>query len=74
MRMPPMPRRTSGPRIDMSSGIFLPMAGSQFLRPRQAGRRVTASRRLNGRMRPSLSREKPADADAHCAGPATDRP
>ncbi|PRE96201.1 hypothetical protein C6Q05_21680 [Burkholderia multivorans] len=52
MRMPPMPRRTSGPRIDMSSGIFLRMAGSQFLRPRQAGRRVTASRRLNGRMRP----------------------
>ncbi|PRF59912.1 hypothetical protein C6Q28_15335 [Burkholderia multivorans] len=49
MRMPPMPRRTSGPRIDMSSGIFLRM---EFLRPRQAGRRVTASRRLNGRMRP----------------------
>ncbi|EJO51849.1 hypothetical protein BURMUCF1_1445 [Burkholderia multivorans ATCC BAA-247] len=36
MRMPPMPRRTSDPRIDMSSEISLRMAGSLFLRPRQA--------------------------------------
>ncbi|PRH00997.1 hypothetical protein C6T61_25500 [Burkholderia multivorans] len=67
MRMPPMPRRTSGPRIDMPSGIFLRMAGSQFLRLRQAGRRVTASRRLNGRRDRSLSREKTAEAGARCA-------
>ncbi|PTO46718.1 hypothetical protein DBB31_22905 [Burkholderia multivorans] len=53
MRMPPMPRRTSGPRIDMSSGIFLWMAGSQFLSP-PAGAPMcdSVARRLNGRMRP----------------------
>ncbi|EED99689.1 hypothetical protein BURMUCGD1_1708 [Burkholderia multivorans CGD1] len=69
-----MPRRTSDPRIDMSSEISLRMAGSQFLRPRQAadvdGIATIERPRAIDRYRVKTPRKRTRVAPPH----ATDRP